>query len=590
MPRQDEGRISRRLAAVMAADVVGYSRLMEMDEEATHRRVKELFGKLVGPAIGGRGGRVISTAGDGLIAEFPSAVDAVRVAVDLQRRLGAQNATFAAEERIDLRIGVNVCDIIADRDDIFGAGVNLAARLQQACEPGGICISDRVLEDVQGKVDAEFRELGERTFKNIARSVRVYGLAAVTEPDAAESSTAALEPRTDQPLIVVLPFKCLSEEREVEFLADAMSEDLNAMLARIPGFVVIARQSASVYRTRSVDSRQIGRELGVRYIVQGSLRPAGPRIRVGAQLIDAATGAQLWADRFDGQVDNVLEMQDQIARAIASRIEPELVRAEIGLIRRRRDANPDAWSSYREAAGLISLKGWSEETLAEGAALLRRASAFDPDFALAHALLALVLSLGARFGFFPDRAASITEARAEAERAISIDHEASEVLGYAGCALTELGDVQRGSEILDRAIEKDPSNAQAWVARGSSQCFFEKMADVGLEKLRHGMRLSPYDHRLGFWGAFYAAGLLQQGRGLEAYEEARTACRRDPQFYVARIVLALTAIARDGKEEAIAALREARRLRPRLTLEEIRLLFGRRASTSLEPLWTALQS
>jgi adenylate cyclase len=336
---------------------------------------------------------------------------------------------------------------------------------------------------------------------------------------------------------------------------------------------------------RSVDSRQIGRELGVRYIIEGSLRPVGQQLRVGTQLIDATTGAQLWADRFDGQAEDVLELQDQIVRAIASRIEPELVRAEIALIRRRRDANPNAWSCFRQGAGVISLKGWSEETLTQATALLRQATTLDPDFALARAQLALFLSLGTRLGLVADGAAAVREARTEAERAVTIDHDASEVLGYAGCALAELGDVQRGTEILERAIENDPSNAQAWVALGTSLCFLEKMDATGLEKLRHGMRLSPRDHRLGFWGTFYALALARHRRLTEAHEEVRTACRHDPQFYVARIVLALTAAGLGSKEEAIVALREARRLRPRLSLSEIQLLVGRHAAL-LAPLWS----
>jgi adenylate cyclase len=357
------------------------------------------------------------------------------------------------------------------------------------------------------------------------------------------------------------------------------------MLARIPGFIVIARQSSFAYQGRSVDSRQVGRELGVRYIIEGSLRLVGQQLRVGTQLIDATTGAQLWADRFDGQTKDVLELQDQIVRAIAGRIEPELVRAEIALIRRRRDANPNAWSCFRQGAGVINLKGWSEETLTQATALLRQATTLDPDFALARAQLALFLSLGARLGLVADGGAAVTEARAEAERAVAIDHDASEVLGYAGCALAELGDVQRGTEILERAIENDPSNAQAWVALGTSLCFLEKMDATGLEKLRHGMRLSPRDHRLGFWGTFYALALTRHRRLTEAHEEVRAACRRDPQFYVARIVLALTAAGLGSKEEAVVALREARRLRPRLSLNEIQLLVGRRAAL-LAPLWS----
>jgi adenylate cyclase len=234
---------------------------------------------------------------------------------------------------------------------------------------------------------------------------------------------------------------------------------------------------------------------------------------------------------------------------------------------------------------VISLKGWSEETLTQATALLRQATTLDPDFALARAQLALFLSLGARLGLVADGAAAVTEARTEAERAVTIDHDASEVLGYAGCALAELGDVQRGTEILERAIENDPSNAQAWVALGTSLCFLEKMDATGLEKLRHGMRLSPRDHRLGFWGTFYALALARHRRLTEAHEEVRAACRHDPQFYVARIVLALTAAGLGSKEEAVVALREARRLRPRLSLNEIQLLVGRRAAL-LAPLWS----
>ena len=310
-----------------------------------------------------------------------------------------------------------------------------------------------------------------------------------------------------------------------------------------------------------------------------------PQVMDGLQLIDATNGVQLWADRFDGHAENVLELQDQIARAIAARIEPELVRAEIALIRRRRDANPNAWSLYRQGAGIVSLKGWSEETLTQATTLLRQATTSDPDFALAHAQLALFLSLGARLGLLEDAAAAVTEARVEAERAVTTDPDASEVLGYAGCALAELGEVQRGSEILERAIENDPSNAQAWVALGTTLCFLENMGDVGLEKLRHGMRLSPRDHRLGFWGTFYALALTRRGRLAEAHEEARAACRRDPRFYVAHIVLAFTAASLGRKEEAIAALCEAGRLRPRLSLEGIQIYVGPGA-TLLAPLWS----
>ena len=583
-------RMERRLAAVLAMDVAGYSRLMGVDEEGTLARLKAVRKALVDPTIASHRGRIVKTTGDGMLIEFASAVDAVRGAVEVQRVMAEQNTSVPQDERIELRIGVHVGDIIFDDNDIFGDGVNIAARLEGIAEAGGVCISDDTHRQIRGKVDIVFDDMGPQALKNITEPMRAWRCQINANASSAaptKSSVDTLQPPaiTDKPSIAVLPFTCFSEERELKFLTEALSEDLITMLARIPGFIVIARQSAFAYQGRSVDSRQIGRELGVRYIIEGSLRPVGQQLRVGTQLIDATTGAQLWADRFDGQAEDVLELQDQIVRAIASRIEPELVRAEVALIRRRRDANPNAWSCFRQGAGLINLKGWSEETLTQATALLRQATTLDPDFALAHAQLALFLSLGARLGLIADNAAAVTEARTEAERAVAIDHEASEVLGYAGCALAELGDVQRGTEILERAIENDPSNAQAWVALGTSLCFLEKMDVTGLEKLQHGMRLSPRDHRLGFWGTFYALALARHRRLTEAHEEVRAACRRDPQFYVARVVLALTAVGLGMKEEAVAALREARRLRPRLSLNEIELLLGRRAAL-LAPLWS----
>ncbi|MGY3547103.1 adenylate/guanylate cyclase domain-containing protein [Bradyrhizobium sp. USDA 4469] len=588
-----EARVERRLAAILAADVAGYSRLMSADEVGTLAALKAHRREVVDPAITQHQGRIVKTTGDGMLVEFASAVEAVTCAVELQQKMAQRTATGSGP-RILFRIGINVGDIIIDGDDIFGDGVNIAARLEGIAEPGGVWISDDAHRHIRGKVDIVVDDMGPQALKNIAEPMRVWSCQINANASSAAPTRSSVEMAqplaiTGQPSIAVLPFTCFSEEREFKFLTEAMSEDLITMLARIPGFIVIARQSAFAYQGRSVDSRQIGRELGVRYIIEGSLRLVGQQLRVGTQLIDAMTGAQLWADRFDGQAGDILGLQDQMVRAIASRIEPELVRAEVALIRRRRDANPNAWSCFRQGAGLISLQGWSEETLAQATALLRQATTLDPNFALARAQLALFLSLGARLRLVTDGAAAVTEARSEAERAVTIDHDASEVLGYAGCALAELGDVQRGTEILERAIENDPSNAQAWVALGTSLCFLEKMDATGLEKLRHGMRLSPRDHRLGFWGTFYALALQRHGRATEAHEEVRAACRRDPQFYVARIVLALIAAGLDKKEEAVVALREARRLRPRLSFNEIQFLVGRRAAL-LAPLWSEISN
>src|SRR5271168_2984881 len=401
---------ARKLAAIMAVDVVGYSRLMGEDEAGTAKAVRE-HRKAAAPIVAGLGGRVVKTMGDGVLLEFPSVVAAVECAVTIQNMMVERNVDTPEARRIVYRIGVNLGDVLIDGDDILGEGVNIAARLEGICEPGGVMVSGSAFDHVRGRIDADFVDLGEKALKNIARPVRVYSLASSAPTPMSEPP----ELSTNQPSLVVLPFTCFSEEREFKYLTDAMTEDLITILARIPGFIVIARQSSFAYHGRSVDSRQIGRELGVRYIIEGSLRPVGQQLRVGTQLIDATTGAQLWADRFDGQAEDVLELQDQIVRAIAGRIEPELVRAEIALIKRRRDANPNAWSCYRQGAGVISLKGWSEETLAQATTLLRQATTLDPDFALARSQLALFLSLGARHGLIKDAAAAVTEARAEAE-------------------------------------------------------------------------------------------------------------------------------------------------------------------------------
>ena len=322
---------ARRLAAILAADVVGYSRLMGEDEAGTARAVRE-HREAARPIVAGFGGRIVKTTGDGVLLEFPSVVAAVECAIAIQKLMVERNAGTPEAKRIVYRIGVNLGDVLIDGDDILGDGVNIAARLEGICEPGGVLISGSAYDHVRGRIDAEFVDLGEKDLKNIARPVRAYAIATGSESAAAAPVSETPKLSTDHPSLAVLPFTCFSEEREFKYLTEAMTGDLITILARIPGFIVIARQSSFAYQGRAIDSRQIGRELGVRYIVEGSLRPAGPQIRVGAQLIDAATGAQLWADRFDRQPENVLELQDQIARAIAGRIEPELVRAEIALI------------------------------------------------------------------------------------------------------------------------------------------------------------------------------------------------------------------------------------------------------------------
>jgi adenylate cyclase len=576
-------RAERRLAAILAADVAGYSRLMGADEAGTARVLRE-HRAAVDPVVSTHGGRIVKTTGDGVLLEFLSIVAAVECAVAVQKLMAERNADVPEDRRMLFRIGINLGDVLIEGKDILGDGVNVAARLEAIAEPGSICISDAAYQQVRDKLDLVFEDAGEKQLKNIGRAVRVYVLSG--SPQLAHSNTAeASQVANDQPSIVVLPFICLSDDRRHELLADGMTEDIITLLARLPGFFVIARQSSFVYKGQAVDIRRVGKDLGVRYVVEGSLRPMDQQVRVSARLIEASTATQLWANQFDTEIGNAYELQDKIARGIASRIEPELTRAEIAFIRRRGHGNVSAWSFFREGSGLISLKGWSEETVKKAADLLQKAVHLDPDFALARAQLALLLSLGTRLGLTEDGAAAKAEARAESERAVLLDQDGSEVLGLAGCALAELGDPIRGVELLESAVENDPSNAQAWVALGGALCLLGRFEE-GIEKFAHGMRLSPRDCRLAFWGTFYAIALARLGRPGDAYEQAKLAVRRDPRFYAARLVLAMTSTQLDRSEEAIESIRQAQRLRPKLSFAEIQLLLGRRGGGVIQPLWT----
>jgi adenylate cyclase len=328
--------MERRLAAIVAADVVGYSRLIRSDEEGTLSALKTLRHDLMDPLIAQHGGRVVKLMGDGMLAEFASVVDAVRAAVGTQQAVAERNRGMPKETRIEFRVGVNMGDIVIDGDDIHGDGVNVAARLEGLAKPGGICVSGNVYEEVRDRTDLPFEDMGEREVKNIDRPVRVWQWvadgAAVTV-DATKASKPL--PLPDKASIAVLPLDNMSESRNYEYLADGITEDIITLLARIPGFFVIARNSTFSYKGQPHDIRQVGRELGVRYVVEGSLRPIGDRLRVTIQLIEAESGNHVWAERFDRAAADLFDVQDEITNAIVARLEPELTRAEFELIRRR---------------------------------------------------------------------------------------------------------------------------------------------------------------------------------------------------------------------------------------------------------------
>jgi len=334
---------TRRLAAILAADVAGYSRLMGVDEEGTHERLKAHFRQLVEPKIEEHKGRVVKNTGDGLLAEFPSVVDAVRCAVELQRAMTDREAGIPEDQRIRFRIGINLGDVIVDDNDIFGDGVNVAARLEALAEPGGLCISRMVRDQVRDRLPYAFADLGEQSVKNIARPVRAYAmrpnavadLPAPSVPTAAPIPQSAVAPRLS---IVVLPFTNLSDDREQQYFADGVTEDLTTDLSRIENALVISRNTAFTYRNKTVDTKQIGRELGVRYVLEGSVQRSANRVRVTAQLIDAETDTHLWAERFNGDTSDLFALQDEITSRVANALGVELIAAEAA----RPTRNPDA--------------------------------------------------------------------------------------------------------------------------------------------------------------------------------------------------------------------------------------------------------
>lgn len=576
--------LKQRLAAILAADVAGYSRLMAADERATVAALDSAR-SVFRSQIERNQGRVIDMAGDSVLAVFETATGAVSAAITIQRDLDAPTAV-PRDRQMRFRIGVHLGDVIEKGDGtIYGDGVNIAARLEGLAEPGGINISDAVRGAVRGKVSASFVDQGEQQVKNIPHPVRMFRVqeAGPTSMPSVADGVSSITVR-DQPTIAVLPFNVLSEDSRVVFLADGLVEDVIALLARVAGFVLISQSSSFVFRDRKESISAIARQLRVRYIVEGSIRPVGDQVRVSTQLTEADSGRVLWSGRFESKRDEAADLQDAIARGIISELEPELTRAEIQLIRRLRPENVDAWGCYRQALGAIALKGWNEDSMSEARSQYRRAFTIDPTFALARAHFALLTALGRNTGVIQPSQTLADDAREAAEQAIRDDDGSSEVLGLAGCALSDLGQHDQGAESLERALQIDPSNAQAHVALGATQAILGQI-DAGLERMRHGMRISPRDRRLGFWGWALSGFLLRCGRTEEALQEARASIGRDSKLHLARIVEA-AALGELGRgDEARAALGTARRLRPLLTVNEVALSHGRRVAKQIEVLW-----
>jgi adenylate cyclase len=388
-----EARVERRLAAILAADIAGYSRLMGVDEEGTLRQLKAHRKELIDPKITEHRGRIVKTTGDGMLVEFVSVVDAVRCAVDIQRNMVERNAEVPTETRIQFRIGINVGDIISDDNDIYGDGVNVAARLEALADPGGIDVSRNVHDQVRDKLSFSFEDMGEQTVKNIARPIGVHRIDLTENTGPAVVISTAAVPKTEfagsRPSLAVLPFANMSGDPEQEYFADGISEDIITGLSKLHWFFVIARNSSFTYKGKAVDVRRVARELGVRYVLEGSVRKGGNRVRITAQLIDAATSNHIWADRYDGDLSDVFALQDEITKKVVAAIEPRLLEAEGIRSQNRSPGDIDAWDMLIRANSLFWRMTKSEGEAA--IAMLKQAVERYPYYAPAHSMLAFML-------------------------------------------------------------------------------------------------------------------------------------------------------------------------------------------------------
>jgi adenylate cyclase len=552
MEPQGSARVERRLAAILAADVAGYSRLVEADEEGTLRRLKALRAEMIDPKIVGHKGRIVKTTGDGLLLEFASVVDALRCAAEIQVALAGSNAALAADRRIAFRIGIHMGDIVAEDGDIFGDGVNVAARLEGLAEPGGICVSARVQEDAAGKLDLAFADIGEQSLKNITRPVRVYRVMPAT--GVASAPASAGPPLPNKPSIAVLPFANLSGDPEQEYFADGMVEEIITALGRIRWLFVIARNSSFTYKGQAVDVTQVGRDLGARYVLEGSVRKAGGRVRITAQLIDATNGTHLWADRFDGSLEDVFDLQDQVAVSVAGVIEPALQAAETIRSANRPTNDLTAYDLYLRACAMALSSGTQ---VRDALHLVEEAIARDPHYGPALAEAAACCLRLVRDSQSADPEADSRKGVDFARRAVEEAGDDPGTLANAAMALAYFGeDINAMMALVDRALALHPSFASGWYISGLLRAWAGQ-PEIAIEHAETSLRLSPRN-RVG-WGLIVIGfSLFVTGRLDEAVSKLLLAIQEAPHYPTPYRFLA-ACYAQMGKQEqareAIARLR-----------------------------------
>jgi TolB-like protein/class 3 adenylate cyclase/Flp pilus assembly protein TadD len=552
---------TRRLAAILAADVAGYSRLIGADEGGTLQALKAIRAELIDPTIASHNGRLVKTTGDGLLVEFGSVVDALQCATEVQAGMAQRNANAPtpADKRIEFRIGINMGDIVVEDGDIFGDGVNIAARLEGLAEPGGICVSARVQEDATGKLDLAFEDIGEQQLKNIARPMRVYAmrpeaLADLPAPSVRPAPSISQPPVAPRLSIVVLPFANLGNDPEQQYFADGITEDLTTDLSRISDMFVISRNTAFTYQGKRIDTKQIGRELGVRYLLEGSVRRSGNQIRVNAQLIDAETDAHLWAERFDGDMSDLFAVQSEVTSWIANALNLELINVEAA----RPTERPDVLDYVLRARAAWNRPN-SRERHGEVISLYEQALALDPRSVEAQAGLAANLAGRATDNLSDTPAADIERAETLVRQAAASAPRNPNVRWARGQVLRAQRRFAEAIPEYEAVLAANRNAARALCFIGQCKLFTGAIEET-IPLLERAMRLSPHEPRVGIWCQQVGRAHLLQSRTEEAVAWFEKARNDSPAHPIIRVELA-SAYALNGEtERAAAELAEARRL------------------------------
>ena len=561
-------RVERRLSAILAADVAGYSRLMHHDEETTHAKLTALLADAVEPSIAEHGGRVVKNTGDGFLADFPSAVQAVRAAVQFQTRIKELTIGDAEDRRIALRVGVNIGDVIVEPHDIFGDGVNVAARLESIAEPGGICISSSAYDQVRGKVGVEFTDLGEQNLKNIARPVRAHAVVWDGPSPAAQIERArpgALSP--PRLSIVVLPFANLSGDPEQDYFVDGVTESLTTDLSRINGSFVIARNTAFTFKGKAMDVQKLGRELNVRYVLEGSVQRGGNRLRVNVQLIDVETGNHLWADRFDKPVADLFDMQDEIVSRLANSLNAELVAAEAR--RAERSRHPDAMDLVFQGRAWFN-KGLTPDYMVQARGFFEQAMALDPGNVEVMVGLARVDAVLGGALMTDDYSARFTSAEATLTKALSLEPNHAVAHMLMGIVQVVTKRTAQAIAQCEHALALDRNLASAHVLIGIAKFLLGRGAETE-SHINEAFRLSPRDTLADRWMAWVGLAKAQLGADAEAVVWLRRGLDANRNYSAAHFLLAAVLVRLGELDEARAAAQAGLALDPSFTIRRFRV-------------------